>query len=71
MTVNQLVVGSIPTLGASYGDVAQLGERLLCKQNVAGSIPVISTSIALLAQLVEQRISNAKVGSSSLSRGTS
>jgi hypothetical protein len=25
------------------GDVAQLVERLLCKQNVAGSIPVIST----------------------------
>ena len=26
-----------------YGDVAQLGERLVCNQNVAGSIPVIST----------------------------
>ena len=24
------------------GDVAQLGERLLCKQEVAGSIPVVS-----------------------------
>ena len=26
-----------------HGVVAQLGERLLCKQNVAGSIPVNST----------------------------
>ena len=26
-----------------FGGVAQLGERLLCKQNVAGSIPVTST----------------------------
>lgn len=29
-----------------YGDVAQLGERLLCKQGVAGSSPVISTKQA-------------------------
>ncbi len=27
----------------THGDVAQLVERLLCKQDVAGSIPVIST----------------------------
>ena len=26
-----------------YGALAQLGERLLCKQNVAGSSPVRST----------------------------
>ena len=26
-----------------HGDVAQLGEHLLCTQGVAGSIPVIST----------------------------
>ncbi len=26
------------------GDVAQLGEHLLCKQGVTGSIPVISTT---------------------------
>ncbi len=26
-----------------HGDVAQLVERLLCKQDVAGSIPVVST----------------------------
>jgi hypothetical protein len=25
------------------GDVAQLGERLLCKQRVVGSTPIIST----------------------------
>ena len=27
-----------------YGGLAQLGERLLCKQEVSGSIPLISTS---------------------------
>ena len=27
---------------ATFGAVAQLGERLLCKQEVAGSIPVCS-----------------------------
>src|SRR5262249_58686679 len=40
------VPGSIPgrpTSGACVGDVAQLGEHLLCKQGVAGSNPVIST----------------------------
>ena len=26
-----------------YGDIAQLGERQLCKLEVTGSIPVIST----------------------------
>ena len=26
------------------GDIAQLGERLPCKQEVAGSIPTISTN---------------------------
>jgi hypothetical protein len=26
-----------------YGDVAQLGERVLCKHEVAGSTPAIST----------------------------
>ena len=26
------------------GDIAQLGERLPCKQEVAGSIPTISTT---------------------------
>ena len=29
-----------------YGAIAQLGERLLCKQEVTGSIPVGSTRIA-------------------------
>jgi hypothetical protein len=38
---------SLPDSGRSIarGDVAQLVERLLCKQNVAGSIPVISTNL--------------------------
>ena len=29
-----------------WGAIAQLGERLLCKQEVTGSIPVGSTSLA-------------------------
>ena len=35
------------------GDIAQLGERLPCKQEVAGSIPTISTKSedGLVAQL--------------------
>ena len=31
------------TIAPEHGDIAQLVERLLCKQDVAGSIPVIST----------------------------
>ena len=30
------------------GGVAQLGERLLCKQEVVGSIPIASTTVAPL-----------------------
>ena len=33
------------------GDVAQLGERLLCKQRVSGSIPLISTNFRLWRKL--------------------
>ena len=29
--------------GIGYGGLAQLGERLPCKQEVSGSIPLIST----------------------------
>ena len=36
-------------LVSTVGDVAQLGERWLCKPEVAGSIPVVSTGKALLA----------------------
>lgn len=31
----------------NYGAVAQLGERLPCKQNVVGSTPISSTSTEL------------------------
>src|SRR5690606_1310193 len=38
------VVGSNPTRPTTdFGGVAQLGERLLCKQEVIGSIPFTST----------------------------
>ena len=32
-------------MATDYGAIAQLGERLLCKQEVTGSIPVGSTSL--------------------------
>ena len=32
-----------PPLQIPYGGLAQLGERLPCKQEVTGSIPVLST----------------------------
>ena len=31
------------TVKSGYGGLAQLGERLPCKQEVSGSIPLIST----------------------------
>ena len=37
------------------GDIAQLGERLPCKQEVAGSIPTISTTYLSLKRKVSQR----------------
>ena len=37
----------------TYGAIAQLGERLLCKQEVTGSIPVGSTSFAVTCQVQE------------------
>ena len=36
------------------GAVAQLGERLLCKQEVTGSIPVGSTSVSGKSRLVQE-----------------
>ena len=38
------------------GDIAQLGERLPCKQEVAGSIPTISTNFELRMDGSAQRI---------------
>jgi hypothetical protein len=37
-----------------HGAVAQLGERLLCKQDVIGSIPVSSTITALEGKLLNE-----------------
>ena len=47
--------GSIVMI-CGFGDVAQLGERRLCKPEVAGSIPVVS--IENLAQLFYQLLAN-------------
>ena len=40
-----LVIQALKTL--RYGGIAQLGERLPCKQEASGSIPLISTKIGL------------------------
>ena len=45
------------------GDVAQLGERWLCKPEVAGSIPVVSTRKALLANTAGKAFSLEIMGS--------
>ena len=37
--------------GDGAGAIAQLGERLLCKQEVTGSIPVGSTRIFVLSEM--------------------
>ena len=42
-----------PLPKASYGGLAQLGERLPCKQEVTGSIPVLSTTRNWLKQKKE------------------
>ena len=36
-----------------YGGLAQLGERLPCKQEVSGSIPLISTNLKNRKRLTE------------------
>ena len=43
--------------GVTFGGVAQLGERLLCKQEVIGSIPFASTTSEVSGQKSEIRIS--------------
>ena len=35
----------------TYGELAQLGERLPCKQEVTGSTPVFSTSLIIAGRL--------------------
>ena len=49
------------------GGVAQLGERLLCKQEVVGSIPITSTTER--AQLVSTARNDTKCRSSRQARG--
>ena len=38
---------SASNLLRKFGDIAQLGERQLCKLEVTGSIPVVSTNFAV------------------------
>ena len=42
--------GAVPGVGRllpESGDVAQLGEHLLCKQGVVGSSPIVSTILGI------------------------
>ena len=63
-TDNREVDGSSPfwpttstksTKGYGYGGLAQLGERLPCKQEVTGSIPVLSTIFKRLTEVAQKR----------------
>ena len=45
-----------PTLGPTVGGVAQVGERLLCKQEVIGSSPFTSTTLTPSASGTGHRI---------------
>ena len=47
-TENPRVVGSIPTGGTTYADLAHLVERHLAKVEVAGSSPVIRSNKSTL-----------------------
>ena len=42
------MISPYPRYESVCGDVAQLGEHLICIQKVAGSIPVISTKRIIL-----------------------
>ena len=44
-----------PDVPVKHGAIAQLGERLLCKQEVIGSIPIGSTNLQLMLQPAEPR----------------
>jgi len=43
----------------AWGGIAQLGERLLCKQEVSGSIPLASTTAILISSWRNSRTLNA------------
>ena len=45
-----------------YGGVAQLGERLLCKQDVIGSIPFTSTIASVSVALKDAAFDESDVG---------
>ena len=49
LEISQLFVATFSsaghTMGSRFGALAQLGERLLCKQEVAGSSPAGSTKL--------------------------
>jgi hypothetical protein len=50
--VLEVVFGSLSLEKTSFGGIAQLGERLLCKQEVIGSIPFTSTTYIIVLCMV-------------------
>ncbi len=54
------IVGSNPARVTLYGELAQLGEHLLCKQEVIGSNPLFSIGSYLIA-LIEYFGGNGEV----------
>ena len=56
MTGSTPVRPTIFRSGRVGGDVAQLGEHLLCKQGVTGSIPVISTNFGRMTESCESYV---------------
>lgn len=45
----------------AWGDVAQTGEHLLCKQGVSGSIPLISTKGTVVGFTPDVGIKNIEI----------
>ena len=44
------------TMGSRFGALAQLGERLLCKQEVAGSSPAGSTNLNPISSKLRRNV---------------
>ncbi len=54
---------------SSDGAIAQLGERLLCKQEVVGSIPSGSTRRPIERRPIERRLDRGLIGDAGRSAG--
>ena len=55
---------------AFFGELAQLGERLVCNQEVTGSIPVFSTSLRWRSLRSQLRLASQRAEMRRLSSGS-